>query len=85
MDGKIVQVLEEDSDGGKWLTLRVAQDSDYDSIWMVGYLLPDGESRILVDDKVALYGIYGGVTSYETVMGDTVTVPLLYADGAVIK
>lgn len=36
--------------------------------------------RILKDDIVTIWGQSGGLYSYETVMGDTVTVPLVYVE-----
>ena len=85
ISGKVIQVLEEAETGGTFLTLRVVQDSDYDQVWMIGFLLPTGASRILEDDSVKIYGSFAGVTSYETVMGNTVTVPLIYADDIIVK
>ena len=38
------------------------------------------ESRLLEDDVVDLYGILGGTYTYETVMGNEMTIPLLYAE-----
>jgi len=39
----------------------------------------DSGSRILEDDIVTFYGTYGGLYSYESVMGATITVPLVLA------
>ena len=67
--GKVIQ----ESEG--WfnsLTLRV---EDGDNIWYVTYTMSDGESRILEDDKITVYGECSGVTSYKTVLGSTVTIP----------
>ena len=70
--GRVVQVMED----GNELTLRIATSEDeWDDIFLVGYVLPDGASRILEDDKISIWGQYLGVTSYQTVLGATVTLP----------
>ena len=76
--GEVIQVLQ---DGDEY-TLRVnVTRGDYfwsDTI-MVYYVAPSGAARILEDDVVTLYGIMHGMYSYESVMGATITVPLMEA------
>ena len=85
LKGEVIQVMEEEGDQGTILTLRILQNDDYDTIWLVYYVLPDGASRILEGDNVKVYGISAGVYSYETVQGNTLTVPLIVAEDVVFK
>lgn len=78
--GQVIQVMEDGND----VTLRVAtKKSDYgywnDDVVLVAYTREEGESRILEDDMVNLYGVCAGTTSYETVRGDTLTIPSMVA------
>lgn len=81
ISGKIIQVLE--SDG--FNSYRIAQNDDYDKVWMITYIPIAGESRILEDDYVTAYGGYMGLYSYESTMGTTVTVPNIYAEKIVLE
>ena len=51
----------------------------YDDTILVSYEAQKGDSRILEDDIVTMYGYLGGMYTYETVMGSSLTVPLFYA------
>lgn len=77
--GEVIQVLEEDDD----VTLRVNITKD-DYFWTDTILVfyqrkSSTESRILEDDIVDIYGIFGGMFTYETVLGGSATVPLVFA------
>jgi len=85
LSGEVIQVMEEEGDQGTILTLRILQNDDYDTIWLVYYELPDGASRILEGDNVKIYGMSAGVYSYETVQGNTLTVPLIVAEDVIFK
>jgi len=85
LSGEVVQVMEEESDKGTILTLRIMQNDDYETIWLVYHLLPAGASRILEGDNVKVYGISAGVYSYETVKGNSLTVPLIVAEDVIVK
>ena len=85
LSGEVVQVMEEDSDKGTILTLRIMQNVDYETIWLVYHLLPDGASRILEGNNAKVYGISAGVYSYETVQGNSLTVPLIVAEDVIVK
>lgn len=70
--GKVIQVTED----GDLLGLRIATAKNgYDDIFLVSYTLPAGASRILEDDKVDVWAMYAGVTSYESTGGATITIP----------
>ena len=43
------------------------------------------ESRLLEDDVVDLYGMLAGTHTYETVMGNEMTIPLLYAEYVILN
>ncbi len=76
--GEVIQSMED----GDTYTLRVSitkTDWGYDDPILVLYTSKQGESRILEDDIVDMYGTLEGTYTYETVMGANVTVPLFYA------
>lgn len=76
--GEVIQVME---DSGLY-TLRVDVTKTswgYDDTVLVHYVASDGAPRILEDDVITLYGTMGGMTSYESVMGATITLPVMYA------
>lgn len=84
LTGKVVQVMEQ----GNSYTLRVSITKTrwgYDDTILVSYSAKDGDSRILEDDIVTMYGLLGGTYTYETVMGNSMTVPLLYAEYITIE
>lgn len=61
------------------MTLRVKINDDYDQIVLVSILSKNYKDIIAENDNVTFYGINAGLTSYETVMGNEVTIPSLYA------
>lgn len=79
--GTVVQVLE----SGNYVEMRVATKDGYDNIVYVTYTRSDGESRILEDDKVSVYGKFKGLKSYEAIFGNTVTLPWFEADSVSVK
>lgn len=72
--GRVIQVME-GLNGN--VTLRVRESNN--RIWYVTITLGSGESRILENDRVTVYGICQGVTTYETVLGASVTIPKIEA------
>ena len=81
--GQIIQVLE--TDGENEVNFRVAtKDSGfgsyYDDVFLVVYTYKDNEPRLLEDDMVTMWGMYGGTYTYESTLGSNITVPLLYAE-----
>lgn len=79
--GKVLQVIE---DSGL-VAFRVASKGNYDDVVFVMMDIPDNYSRILEDDRVEVRGMYGDLYSYETVRGDTITIPMVYADLVSLK
>lgn len=83
--GKVVQVME----SGKNVTLRVnVTKGEYD-IWTdnvyVDYKYSEGESRILENDIITLYGEFKGIKSYTAVLGNKVSIPHVAAKYIAIK
>ncbi|MGJ4851912.1 peptidoglycan-binding protein [Bacillota bacterium Meth-B3] len=80
--GKVIQVIE-GGDGGT--QYRIATKGSYDDVVLVSYFRPEGSSRILDDDRVAVYGVCLGVISYESTMGGTITIPAAMATRIELK
>lgn len=84
--GQVIQVLED----GDQLNLRVAtKDSGYgeyyDDVVLVDYTYKKGESRILEDDMITVWGTYGGTYTYDSTMGGKITVPMMEAEYFSVK
>ncbi len=75
--GKVLQEGEIDS---TMHYVRLAVDSNYDTIMFITYDTSLVDARILEDDILTIYGTVVGDYSYETVMGATVTLPWINAD-----
>ena len=81
--GKVLQVIEYfDYD---LVSFRVATSGNYDNVVYVTMAVPENYSRILEEDRIEVSGTYGDLYSYETVRGDTVTIPLVYAELITLK
>lgn len=78
--GEIIQSIE----SGDSYTFRVnISRTSYgwtDTILVTYTKKSASESRFLEDDVVDLYGTLGGTYTYKTVMGNEMTIPLLYAE-----
>lgn len=84
--GEVIQVLEEEQwDGTTLVNMRIATKEWYDDVVMVEYKLGSGQSRILEDDKVTVYGQYKGLYTYESIMGAKITVPLFLGEQVSLK
>ena len=69
--GKVIQVME----GTGSVTIRFAVDGSYDHIILGSYSSSIVSTRILEDDYITIYGTSKGTTTYETVMGNSITIP----------
>lgn len=79
--GKVLQVLEGYSYGGTTsMEMRIATRGGYDDVVYVTYERPDGDKRILEDDRVTVYAECNGLYTYETVIGGSVTLPMFEAE-----
>ena len=74
--GQILQIIEMDTE----VQMRVSSKGNYDDIVYAVYVIPKNYKRFLDDDKVTIYGYLDGLYSYETVRGDTITIPLCFVD-----
>lgn len=77
--GEVFQVMED----GNIVTLLIHVTKGKYNIWTdvvyVVYIREPSESRILENDIVTIYGSLEGTISYETVRGDSLTVPGMFA------
>ena len=69
--GKIIQVSEGLLDS---VVYRIATKNGYENIVYVTYTRQEGESRLLENDRITVYGECNGVTSYMSLLG-TITIP----------
>lgn len=74
--GKVIQVLEGDGD----INIRLAVDGNYDNIILGEYDSSIVSSRVLENDTITIYGYSLGTTSYQSVMGGTITIPAVYIE-----
>lgn len=72
--GEVIQVQE-----GILNVFRINVTEDEYGFWddtvLVYYMYGDGESRILEDDIVTFYGKYNGLETYESILGQSITIP----------
>ncbi len=70
--GRVLQVLEGDDD----TQIRLAVNGDYNSVLYCELSKKLTSSRrILEDDMITVYGLSAGVISYESTMGQKITIP----------
>jgi len=81
--GKVIQVMESPLLTYTTYTLRVALNGDYDQVIYVTYWADEDDDHILDDDYVTLYGEIKGTKTYETVRGDSITIP--YVDAEIVE
>ena len=76
--GKVIQVVENKD----LLTLRVnvnANGEESSNTIYVEYTRQSGESRILENDVVTVYGTLNGIKTYENVLGSKTSIPCIKA------
>ncbi|MCR2045023.1 hypothetical protein [Anaerosalibacter massiliensis] len=71
--GKVVQVIEGEGE----TQLRLAVDSNYDTILLVTYSDEITTERILEDDIITVMGISSGLITYKSTMGGNITIPAM--------
>lgn len=74
--GEVLQLIE----GEEETQIRLAVDSNWNDIVLCGYDPNITSVRILEDDIVTVYGISLGITTYESTIGQTISVPLMYVE-----
>lgn len=77
LNGKVIQVIEGDSG---ITNLRLAVNSDYNSIVFVEYRSSIVPQRILEDDLITIYGESTGLYSYKSTMGGQISIPGIIAN-----
>jgi hypothetical protein len=77
--GEIVQVIEDGDDMQLRVNITKGRYTYSDTIYVV-YTKKEGESRLLEDDIITIYGVNMGTVSYTSVMGATITLPCVYAE-----
>ncbi|MBP5678569.1 MAG: zinc-ribbon domain-containing protein [Bacilli bacterium] len=80
--GRVLQIKEDTWNNNKVVLLVQVTENEYgwwdDSVY-VTYKYKDGESRILEEDIINMYGTIEGTTSYYSVLGAKITVPAFTA------
>ena len=71
--GEVIQVIE--TSGESTIQIRLAVNSDYDTILLGEYESDIVSSRILENDIITIYGVSAGTISYESTLGATITIP----------
>ncbi|MBR5179219.1 MAG: toxin regulator [Lachnospiraceae bacterium] len=79
--GKVVQVI----DGTDEVNIRIAINSDYDSIMLCAYDPSILSFRILEDDKITFYGTSLGLYTYKSTLGAAITIPSAWIDKIELK
>lgn len=79
--GRVLQATE--SDGS--VVMRVATSGNYDDVVLVGYQADILDFRVLEDDWVTVYGTCKGVYSYKAVLGNTITIPSVWAEKVILN
>lgn len=74
--GRVIQVSNSDDD----VQIRLAINGDYDQVILAFYPKDLVKSKVLEDDQITVYGVSLGDYTYEAVMGNAVTVPLIMVD-----
>lgn len=75
LNGVVIQV----SEGVESTIYRIAKDGDVDQMFYVTYTPGVESTRVLEDDKVTVVGEFTGLTSYQSVLGGTITIPAIAA------
>jgi len=75
--GKVLQKLS----SGSYTMLRVGTSGGfYDSVFYITYFSDNIDARVIEDDYVTVYGTCTGTHTYETVMGNDITIPAITAE-----
>ncbi len=79
--GKVVQLIE----GEDEVQIRLAINGDYDSIIYCAYEPNIIDVRILEDDNVTIYGLSGGIITYESTLGGMISIPFVLVNHIVLN
>lgn len=75
--GKVVQIIDSNEDGMSSVWLAV--DNNYKNILIVTYKDDVINKNLLVDDKITVYGGYGGEYACNSIYGESIKLPLVFA------
>ena len=78
--GEIIQVMEDSTGATYRINVTAGDYGIWDDTVLVGYIYKEGQSRFLEDDIVTFYGVYGGLYTYESTMGASITIPSVIAE-----
>ena len=80
--GEVVQVVKDTWGSGYTLRVDVTYNGYFweDTIYVEYVPKDDSEARILEEDIITLYGICQGEKSYTSVLGSTITIPIVEAE-----
>ncbi len=83
--GEVVQVQE--SDGYYWIRINVTKDEYgyYDDTMLAYIPITYFEGRILEEDILTIYGQLDGLETYESIFGESITIPRIIAEYVVLK
>ena len=76
LSGTVLQTVQSDGE----VQHRVALNDDYDTVVLIGYESGTSSIKILEDDYITFTGTALGTTTYETVMGAEVEIPVVYVE-----
>lgn len=76
LSGTVLQTMQGDGE----IQHRVALNDDYDTVVLIGYESGTSSTKILEDDYITFTGTALGTTTYETVMGAEVEIPVVYVE-----
>ncbi len=74
--GRVLQVM----NSGSEYQIRLAITDNYDTVVLAYYDSSMVKGKILEDDEITIYGVSRGDYTYEAVMGNEITVPLIKID-----
>ena len=74
--GKVLQVMESDGVAA----IRLAVNSNYDTVLYCVYNSSLTSSRILEDDQITVYGTSSGIYTYTSTMGAAISIPSMVVD-----
>ena len=74
--GKVLQVLEDDDE----IQIRLAVNSNYDTVLLCAYEPGLVSSRILEDDVITIYGVSVGLFTYTSSFNVPITIPAVWIE-----
>lgn len=82
--GRVLQVMDSGSGYVQSTVLRVATKGRYDNVFYVR-IYGSTKTRSLEGDKISLWGEYTGVYTYQSIFGQSITIPSMTAEYYSVK